>query len=659
MLPFDRRKRSEGSIFLFWLLTAAILLTALFAYWPGLNGPFLFDDFANLPALGKFGQVDDLESLKLFVLSGISGPTGRPVALASFLIDGNTWPTDPYPFKRTNLILHCITGLALFGLLRSILSATNSLPSREATLAALLTASIWLLHPFLVSTVLYVVQRMAILSALFVILGLWGYVHGRSMIGENNRRAYTWMTISLTGGTLFATLSKENGALLPILALVIEYSVLRKKEGVNPRASWVVLFLWLPLAGLAAYFLASLLNGSFAQGYSDRPFTLVERLLTESRILLDYLGWWIYPQVSSPGLLTQDTQLSRSLLDPPVTLAAVIATTALLVSAVTARQRYPLYSLAILFFFTGHILESSFIPLELYYEHRNYLPVAFLALPLCVLVIQHVSHVKILKLLIPVVVIVLAFLTYQRAATWGDTELLAYSLAERHPASQRAQRYAAIVAEQSGKPDLAVRLVENARAKIPDSLPLHLHSLLLKCRYSEVNQRDLNELNQLAVNKPYDFRTFSFLEKFVDSVIRDGCGGIAYKDVRLFLQSLLKNPTAQRYAGPKRQVYHLIGQLELHMGNGPLAADAFMMSQQVFPDPEAGLKQAALLAAGDFPEQALQVLDTAEKSIVKSRATKGKKFVRLDYEKEIQHLRQVIITDLEKKKEDSASSREH
>jgi hypothetical protein len=91
----------------------ALFLAAVMAYWPGLAGPFILDDEVSISALGVLGGVRDWETFKLFVFGGTSGPTGRPLALLSFLIDGSTWPTDPWPFKRTNLIIHLINGALL------------------------------------------------------------------------------------------------------------------------------------------------------------------------------------------------------------------------------------------------------------------------------------------------------------------------------------------------------------------------------------------------------------------------------------------------------------------------------------------------------------------------------------------------------------------
>ena len=142
-------------------------------YWPGLAGPFLLDDFntfiAKLPGDGSsFGVL--LER----VLADRSGPLGRPLAMISFA--ANAWLAgglDAYPIKLTNLLLHLLTGLGLYRFTWVLLRPGSplGLDERRAAWAALLATAVWLLHPLHVSTVLYAVQRMAILAALFVVWG--------------------------------------------------------------------------------------------------------------------------------------------------------------------------------------------------------------------------------------------------------------------------------------------------------------------------------------------------------------------------------------------------------------------------------------------------------------------------------------------------------
>jgi hypothetical protein len=53
---------------------------------------------------------------------------------------------------------------------------------------ASLLAAIWLLHPLNASTVLYAVQRMAQLSALFVLAAVWAYLAARAQLAAGRTR---------------------------------------------------------------------------------------------------------------------------------------------------------------------------------------------------------------------------------------------------------------------------------------------------------------------------------------------------------------------------------------------------------------------------------------------------------------------------------------
>jgi hypothetical protein len=60
-------------------------------YYPGLKGGFLFDDYYNLAEMNRYGDPHDWEAAKKFITQGGSGPTGRPIALASFLLHKDSW----------------------------------------------------------------------------------------------------------------------------------------------------------------------------------------------------------------------------------------------------------------------------------------------------------------------------------------------------------------------------------------------------------------------------------------------------------------------------------------------------------------------------------------------------------------------------------------
>ncbi|OPZ15728.1 MAG: Tetratricopeptide repeat protein [Bacteroidetes bacterium ADurb.BinA245] len=138
---------------------------------------------------------------------------------------------------------------------------------------------------------------------------------------------------------------------------------------------------------------------SIPQSYNGRPYTLIERLLTEPRIIVFYISLILYP-LSSRMTLLHDPAISHSLLDPWTTLPAIFFITALVIIALRFAAKKPLLSFCVIFFFLNHVVEGSFIPLELIYEHRNYIPSMFVFIPISIgilNIIRYFSYNRALK----------------------------------------------------------------------------------------------------------------------------------------------------------------------------------------------------------------------------------------------------------------------
>jgi hypothetical protein len=164
------------------LLAALVLGIAVaggwFAYAPALGGPFLLDDFSNL---GGLASVEDTRSALIFAFSGFAGPLGRPLALAKFLPQAAAWGEAAEPFLRVNILIHLLNACVLAWVLHR-LAIVSRVREEKALFVAIAAASLWLFLPLLASASLLVVQRMTTLSALFVLLGLAGYLHARQPI---------------------------------------------------------------------------------------------------------------------------------------------------------------------------------------------------------------------------------------------------------------------------------------------------------------------------------------------------------------------------------------------------------------------------------------------------------------------------------------------
>lgn len=635
-MPLIARLKTGGLWPPVFFVTVLVAIATL--YWPSLNGPFVFDDYAptNLPALGAYNGVRNLETLWLYLSQSHSGPTGRPVAMLSFLANASNWPADPFPFKLTNLFLHLLNGTLLYLLLSRLLALR--IRGQEARWIALISATFWLIHPMFVSTVLYAVQRMAILPVTFSLLGLLAYSYGRSAGEKDN---YNWMTVGVVAGTLLATLSKENGALLPLLILIVERIWITPNSPRPIRPIWLILFLVVPSLLLAGY-LAAYFTPLVPDRYTNRPFTLAERLLTEGRVVVEYLHLLLLPKIAGGGLFNDGYTVSQSLFKPVSTLFSIAAIIGLWLSAFLLRRRFPLYSLAILFFLAGHLIESTVIPLELFFEHRNYLPALFLFLPIASGVVKLFNNYRMVSVIVLLYFLLSGFMSHQRIETWQSEERLLATWAEENPDSVRAQISAAMSLIKQHRPNDAYQLLGAASQRHPDAMALHLHLLNLECKYNLQTQNRLARLLELIDRKPFDFHDYNLMKNALDRIHNNRCEPIEPATVYTILDKLDQNLSFEKRPSSRRMLYHWRGQFLLSEGRANDAWQAFRASQSALPDIEAGLLQTALLAKQAEYRLAIRHLDLMEDLLHREAGTKA----GLDFAVEIDALRRQILDDM-------------
>jgi tetratricopeptide (TPR) repeat protein len=586
------------------VLTFLVLLAlAYWAYWPGLNGGFVFDEYANLPALGAYGPVDNVATLLRYLTSGTADPTGRPVALASFLIDAHNWPASPFPFKLTNLLLHLLNGVLLAWLLL-VLGRQRGLKGRHAYWAATVGAGLWLLHPLFVSTTLYVVQREAMLPATFVLLGLLGYVRGRNqLLAGHMRHGAITATASIGLATMLAILSKANGALLPLLALTLEITVLKAPPATAARAlnrlRGVVLVL--PTCMLLAY-LVHVTPWDLSTVPNARAWSYGQRLLTEPRALLDYLRLLWLPRPYTSGLFNDQIAASTSVLHPWTTLPALIVVIALPLAALVWRHCFPLFAAAILFYFAGQLLESSVIALELYYEHRNYLPAMLMFWPLAAMLTAPGSRARPRAIAAIAIILMLAGMTHLRSTVWGNGTEQALLWAALNPNSDRAAANAAQFEIDLGRPSQAERNLRRVIAEHPDDPQLTMNLVSARCMQGSIDANDLAlAAHSLQATQKGTGLLFKWFRKAVDLAKSGSCAGFNFRSLGTLIDAAWKNPMIAGVAGHRQDLFNIQGRLALAQGDVSTALYDFNAALRAEVRPAAALEQAAMLGSRGFP----------------------------------------------------------
>lgn len=424
------------------------MLTIL-VYAPGLSGGFEFDDEPNIIS-NELLLITELTpaTLKQAAYSMQSGQLMRPVSYLTLALNYYFTGLNPLYFKLTNLFIHLLNGLAVFWLSRQLLIAYRhhhqpALTLRHIQWISLVASAFWLLHPLGLTSVLYIVQRMNSLSALFVFLGLATYCRGRNRQYEGKRGALH-LVASVFLFTPLAALSKENGALLPFFILIIEATLFRFAMPEQKDKRWLLAFFAtiavVPALLIIGYLLTHL--DWWLASYSGREFTLSERLLTQARVIWFYLAMTVAPSISQLGLFHDDIPLSSGFLAPPTTGLAILGLAGLLAGAWACHRHAPLISFGLLFFLVGHSMESSIFALEMVHEHRNYLPMYGILLPLAYYLLHPALSVKTRRarnFLCIVSIGILGISTAIRASYWGNPLQLALVEATNHPGSARNQ----------------------------------------------------------------------------------------------------------------------------------------------------------------------------------------------------------------------------
>lgn len=426
----------------YWPLLV-LFISCLAVYWVGLGGSFFFDDYPNLVSDPDWRITSlTLSEVMRAMGHGIASDGGRPLALLSFGLNHYFTGMAPMPMKLTNLLIHAASALLVFQLCLRLFELIPHEPSARAMpgrLAALAISLAWALHPLQVSSVLYIVQRMELASQFFVLMSLLVYIRARrnEIAGMSS---WHWLIASLIS-MLLGLGFKESAILAPAFALLIELTLLRFRGPGNVLSKrWLTIYAVGVGAACLLFMVLILPRYLPDSAYSTRNFTLSERLWTQIPVLGMYLSQFFFPLPDRMPFYYDNFPISRDIFSSPSTTLSAIVLLTMVGTAIGCMRRLPLVTLGIGWFFVAHALTSNVIPLELAFEHRNYLALFGLLLalsqPLAWVGAKLEPDSRVVMTLLPVVL--LAGLCHLQARTWSDPFLLATSLASRAPDSPRA-----------------------------------------------------------------------------------------------------------------------------------------------------------------------------------------------------------------------------
>jgi protein O-mannosyl-transferase len=600
-------KKPLSDIFFAYPLWILFILSAsvIALYYPGLDSGFILDDLYGLGGLDYIKSEGYLE----YVFSGGAGASGRPIALMTFALQHNAWPGNPYAFKIVNLLIHIVNGCLIY-YISGRLAQLTSLTHKQVVGVQVLTCFLWLIHPMHISTVLYVVQRMAQLSTLFMLLGIANHLYLRDRFASmTGNRELLLMGMSLGMFTVAAVFSKENGILLPLYIIVIESTVLNKIARPDKWRLWTWVFLYAPLLILLIY-LISKFDGNM-ESYQMRTFTVVERLLTEARILMDYIRYLLFPHPDAFSLFHDDYPISSGFLSPPMTLVSVITISGAIFFSIKNRKVVPVISFSVLWFFSGHILESSYLPLELYFEHRNYLPsfgLFFLLVYAFIKSLQKLNNSKYILIFVAVYFVLVSIVSVSVINVWSNPYRQSVEWLRTHPESARALDNLGLFYLLHGEVEEAVKAYDEISKVFPDHIYPHLKKITITyCLKGEsLTENEWREL--FVIMKNARLESYAGLAEINSLTASVNLGKCQLPDIFPYMKLLLILANNTEFKQYKGGLHALLSGLSIKAGDGSAALENIRESVKLTPTVPRLIFMLRILIALDLKEEAEQTI---------------------------------------------------
>ncbi len=613
-----------------WSMLGVLALIALL-YFPGLDGGYILDDESNLSALDRWSRGEI--SLGQLLFSNGSGPLGRPLSMASFALTAELFGPGPFGLKLGNLLLHGLNTLfvfALLGLTHRALRRHHGSGIAGGQLAVLALTALWALHPLQVSSVLYAVQRMAILANTGILLTVVFYLATRlrqQRLGRFDALAAVGY-LATAIACVFGVFAKENALLAVPACMLLEYLCLQRESIERTRWFRALLFVGLavPLSFLALLFAGADLGTTL--DYSNRPYSLGERLLTQTRVLFDYVGQILLPRVASMGLYQDAYPASTGLLSPPSTLIALLAWLGLLALALRLRWRQTAFALGILLFLCLHLVESTVVPLLLYFEHRNYLASLGVLLAAWSAFAWLISKVRVdarlrTRAVQSLVVLTMGLLIYQtggRVIQWGDRARLWNAELAAHPESRWLRMELGGHAMDQQPPDLEVALLHFralADSTRHDTVRIgRLAELAVRCFKQETVSVDDVTAALAGPYEPFEPDVLKAVENLNRVMRIRGCPGLSAQQHALALAEFADRATLGE-GHPQVWRVRFLAARQAHAGDDiPLAVEQLSKAWEAgTPEAPVGVMLAELLFLQGRVEEAQQTLDEASRGV--------------------------------------------
>lgn len=422
-----------------------ILVAGLAAYANSFQGVFVFDDE---PAIARNENLKALWPLT----RAMSAPddttlSGRPVATLSFAIDHAIHGGSLFGFHATNLAIHLIASLLLFGIVRRTLEteAIGDAVRERAPGLALASALLFVVHPLQTGAVTYLVQRVESLMGCLYLATLYSAVRAHSA-SPSARPLWFGLAVATCG---LGMATKEVMVTAPLIVILWDFLFAPGRSRQRRLLYAALTSTWLILGILVA---SGARTGSVGFGFEAWPWW--RYLLTQAEVLIHYLRLALYPR---PLVLDYDWPAVSSWTQVVLPGLPVLG---LLVATVRGVIRKHPAAFAGAWFFLILAPTSSVLPIvtEVAAEHRMYLPLAGLIALLVTACFQLLPR-TLSKVFLVTGVVAFGWMTHNRNEDYRDFDRIWLDTIAKRPDNARARNnYATSLLAQGRFADAEVHL---------------------------------------------------------------------------------------------------------------------------------------------------------------------------------------------------------
>jgi protein O-mannosyl-transferase len=438
-----------------------LIVVTLAIFSPIRNHEFVWDDRSNVTENPYLRQVTGANFLSFWqrpyqqlyipltytVWAGIAALAGNPTVDPRNRLDAG-------PFHVVNLILHTLSVLVVFVILRMLI---------RNDWAAGAGALLFGLHPLQVEAVSWVTGMKDVLSGLLSLVALWQYLNYAAAVGAKEQTKGVHYGLA-TCAFVLALLAKPSAVALPVVAWVLDYGLLKRslRQSARSLGGWVVL----------AIIFVGVTNAAQPPVQVDLTSSLWARPL----IAADALAFYLYKLILPFGLTVDYGRTPAVVLGwgwanytwiLPVGLAALLW-------AWGNRARYFITAAAL--FAAGLLPVLGLIPfgfqqISTVADRYVYLSLFGPALALACALSQWTG--KVTTVVVCIVLTALASLSAVQARYWHDDVTLSQHALELNAKSWLAHYHAGIGSARMGAVDDAVRHFTAALAIKPENTETH------------------------------------------------------------------------------------------------------------------------------------------------------------------------------------------